>query len=204
MALTLSSSVQQLLLHSSQYFSRGNWQYCQDLRMGSPCEGALCAWLRKIQFNNCILASLNRSVTCSWAAGLCLHAPLLYKRHSQTSKGTALNPCICCLNATVLLQDGLSLEGLEGEVLEVVKEYQGKNLTANLPYKVQLLLDNDGKKSKFFAHLVSPCSPLHAAQMKMCWPELLLLLCGPQLHPAFTVVSSLCAVQAASEIEPLK
>ena len=65
----------------------------------------------------------------------------------------------------MLLQDGLSLEGLEGEVLEVVKECQGKNLTANLPYKVQLLLDNDGKKTKFFAHLVSPCSPVHATQL---------------------------------------
>ena len=151
--------------------------------MGSPSEGALTAWLANFVLDSRILfRSLNRPV--SWAAWVCLHALHVAISGQQ---GRCAQPA--CLNPTVLLQDGLSLEGLEGEVLEVVKEYQGKNLTANLPYKVQLLLENDGKKTKFFAHLVRLCGPVHVTQLKQGCPELLLFLCVPQPHPAPVAVS---------------
>lgn len=49
---------------------------------------------------------------------------------------------------------GLDLEGMEGEVLSYVDDYNGKKLSSNLPVKVRFLLNNDGKETKFFSHLV--------------------------------------------------
>ena len=56
-------------------------------------------------------------------------------------------------------KEGLDLEGMEGEVQAYVDDYKGKKLSSNLPVKVRFLLDNDGKETKFFSHLVSaqPC-----------------------------------------------
>ncbi|KAI5079218.1 hypothetical protein GOP47_0006889 [Adiantum capillus-veneris] len=45
------------------------------------------------------------------------------------------------------------LQGCEGELKDILKSWKGKPLSANLPYKVQFLLDLDGKQVKFFAHL---------------------------------------------------
>lgn len=45
------------------------------------------------------------------------------------------------------------LQGLEGELKEVLKSWKGKPISANLPYKVQFVLDLQGKQVKFFAHL---------------------------------------------------
>lgn len=45
------------------------------------------------------------------------------------------------------------LAGCEGEIKDVLKNWKGKPLSANLPYKVQFVLDIDGKQVKFFAHL---------------------------------------------------
>lgn len=189
MPFTRYSGAQQMLLHSSQHLSSGSWQYCQVVQTGTPSQATLPPWVVIVCVNRFILASLNRPVTCNWAASLLACVCPWCKSGTLRPAWSLLSTSICCLNATVLLQDGLSLEGLEGEVLEVVKEYQGKNLTANLPYKVQLLLENDGKKTKFFAHLVSPCSPVHAICLTQCWPEFLQFLCRPRPDPAPVAVS---------------
>ena len=53
-------------------------------------------------------------------------------------------------------KSGLSLEGMEGTVTAVVKEHKGKELSANLPIRVQFALPAaDGRKeTKLIAHLV--------------------------------------------------
>ena len=55
----------------------------------------------------------------------------------------------------------LSLEGLEGTVTAVVKEHKGKELSANLPIRVQFALPaaDGGKETKLIAHLVRPPPP---------------------------------------------
>ena len=57
-------------------------------------------------------------------------------------------------------KSGLSLEGMEGTVTAVIKEHKGKELSANLPIRVQFILpaDDSGKEGKLIAHLVR--SPL--------------------------------------------
>ncbi|MCO5553570.1 hypothetical protein L7F22_007093 [Adiantum nelumboides] len=45
------------------------------------------------------------------------------------------------------------LQGYEGELKDVLKSWKGKQISANLPFKVQFILDLDGKQVKFFAHL---------------------------------------------------
>lgn len=45
------------------------------------------------------------------------------------------------------------LQGHEGELKDVLKSWKGKPISANLPYKVQFVLDFEGKQVKFFAHL---------------------------------------------------
>lgn len=45
------------------------------------------------------------------------------------------------------------LQGLEGEVKDVLKSWKGKPISANLPYKVQFVLNLEGKQVKFFTHL---------------------------------------------------
>jgi len=52
-------------------------------------------------------------------------------------------------------KEGLDLEGMEGELQGYVDIYKGKKLSSNLPAKIKFLIDNDGKESKFFTHLVS-------------------------------------------------
>lgn len=50
----------------------------------------------------------------------------------------------------------LQLQGREGVVKSIVKKYKGKETSANLPYRIQFELEQEGgKQSKFFAHLVS-------------------------------------------------
>ena len=54
------------------------------------------------------------------------------------------------------LQEGLDLKGLEGELMEVIEKYQGKQLSANLPYKTLFMIPKDGgKDQKLIAHLVN-------------------------------------------------
>ncbi|CAM6090525.1 unnamed protein product [Calypogeia fissa] len=53
----------------------------------------------------------------------------------------------------VLKSPNLNLEGLEGEVKEVLGVYKGKTISANLPIKVQFVIEVEGKPVKFFAHL---------------------------------------------------
>lgn len=52
-------------------------------------------------------------------------------------------------------RDGLDLQGMEGAVLEDVRNFKGTELSANLPWKVQFeAKDGDGKAVKVIAHLV--------------------------------------------------
>ena len=52
----------------------------------------------------------------------------------------------------------LQLNGMEGTVKSIVKKYKGKETSANLPYRIEFLLEkDDGKQQKFFAHVVSTC-----------------------------------------------
>jgi len=50
---------------------------------------------------------------------------------------------------------GLNLEGMEGTVLGVIDKHNGKELSANLPVKVQFKLpaEDGGKEGKLIAHL---------------------------------------------------
>ena len=60
---------------------------------------------------------------------------------------------------------GLKLEGMEGTVSAIVKEHKGKELSANLPVRVQFELPakDGGKETKLIAHLVchTPHTPMH-------------------------------------------
>jgi len=50
-----------------------------------------------------------------------------------------------------------NLEGKEGEVMDVVSLYKGKQTSANLPYKVTFLIPQEGAKDiKLVAHLSAP------------------------------------------------
>ena len=45
---------------------------------------------------------------------------------------------------------------MEGTLIEVIEKYQGKQLSANLPYKTQFMIPKDeGKDMKLIVHLVS-------------------------------------------------
>lgn len=50
---------------------------------------------------------------------------------------------------------GLSLEGMVGEVVSDVRDFKGKEISATLPWKVQFELQGEPetKPIKFFAHL---------------------------------------------------
>lgn len=49
----------------------------------------------------------------------------------------------------------LQLNGMEGVVKNIVKKYKGKETSANLPYRIEFVLEKeDGKQQKFFAHMV--------------------------------------------------
>jgi len=50
-------------------------------------------------------------------------------------------------------KDGLDLNGMTGTVLENVQEYEGKVLSANLPWKVEFSVDAGDKPVKVLAHL---------------------------------------------------
>jgi hypothetical protein len=53
------------------------------------------------------------------------------------------------------MQEGLDLKGMEGELMEVIEKYQGKQLSANMPYKTLFMIPkDDGKDQKLIAHLV--------------------------------------------------
>ena len=59
-----------------------------------------------------------------------------------------------CIPASVL-QDGLDINGMEGTLVEVIEKYQGKTLSANLPYKTQFMIPkDDGSEMKLIVHLV--------------------------------------------------
>ena len=72
--------------------------------------------------------------------------------------------CICQVSCTlqVLVYHApkiseLQLEGKEGTVKQIVKVFKGKELSANLPYKVEFLLEKkEGEKrqQKVWVHLV--------------------------------------------------
>eukprot|EP00270_Netrium_digitus_P008615 TRINITY_DN2587_c0_g1_i1.p1 TRINITY_DN2587_c0_g1~~TRINITY_DN2587_c0_g1_i1.p1 ORF type:complete len:278 (-),score=68.35 TRINITY_DN2587_c0_g1_i1:356-1072(-) len=47
----------------------------------------------------------------------------------------------------------LDLEGYEGEVKDILGDWKGVPVSANLPYKVQFTISVDGADVKFFAHL---------------------------------------------------
>ena len=48
---------------------------------------------------------------------------------------------------------GLDLNGMTGTVVENVQMYQGKELSANLPWKVEFSVENGDKPVKVLAHL---------------------------------------------------
>lgn len=51
---------------------------------------------------------------------------------------------------------GVDLKGMEGQVVSDARQYKGKEISANLPWKVQFEMEAEepGKKNtKFFAHL---------------------------------------------------
>ena len=53
-------------------------------------------------------------------------------------------------------KEGLQLKGKEGTVKQIVKNFKGKELSANLPYRIEFILEvPDAKDVKFFAHMVS-------------------------------------------------
>lgn len=68
-----------------------------------------------------------------------------------------------------LLQEGLDLKGMEGTILDVIEKYQGKQLSANLPYKTQFLIPNEdtGKEQKLICHLVRTLA-YGAAELYTC------------------------------------
>lgn len=51
--------------------------------------------------------------------------------------------------------NGIDLAGKEGVIVKNVANYKDKQLSPNLPYKVQFQLEAEGAPAKFFAHLVS-------------------------------------------------
>ncbi|CAL8463611.1 g3145 [Coccomyxa elongata] len=54
------------------------------------------------------------------------------------------------------LGESFNLEGREGTVLDIVQQYKGKKLSANLPYKVEFMVPVEGSKDvKLIAHLAS-------------------------------------------------
>lgn len=54
----------------------------------------------------------------------------------------------------------LQLKDKEGTVKTIVKHYKGKDTSANLPYRVEFMLELEGgKQQKWFAHLVSLYTP---------------------------------------------
>ena len=68
-----------------------------------------------------------------------------------------LSDCNCIAFILCALQDGLDIKGMEGTLVEVIEKYQGKQLSANLPYKTQFMIPKDeGKDMKLIVHLVSP------------------------------------------------
>jgi hypothetical protein len=68
-------------------------------------------------------------------------------------------------------KDGLNLEGREGVVVENVMNYKGQELSANLPWKVQFLVDGpEGKPVKVLAHLVrAPLLPPLTLRRRARW-----------------------------------
>jgi hypothetical protein len=50
-------------------------------------------------------------------------------------------------------KEGLDLEGLTGTVVENVQVYEGKELSANLPWKVEFSVDGGDKPVRVLAHL---------------------------------------------------
>ena len=50
-------------------------------------------------------------------------------------------------------KEGLDLNGMTGTVVENVQMYEGKELSANLPWKVEFSVENGDKPVKVLAHL---------------------------------------------------
>lgn len=62
---------------------------------------------------------------------------------------------------------------MEGTLVEVIEKYQGKTLSANLPYKTQFMIPkDDGKEMKLIVHLVResavPVMPLRIWYLSHC------------------------------------
>lgn len=76
--------------------------------------------------------------------------------HAQLAPGTKVR-----INTSVVVyhaakhKEGLDIKGYEGVVVSDVRQYNGEELSANLPYKTEVKLSNDeGKGSKLMVHLV--------------------------------------------------
>lgn len=50
-------------------------------------------------------------------------------------------------------KSGLNLQGMSGKVIGDVRQYEGKELSANLPWKVEFEVENEGGTVKVVAHL---------------------------------------------------
>lgn len=76
--------------------------------------------------------------------------------HAQLAPGTKVR-----VSTSVVVyhaakhKEGLDIKGYEGVVVSDVRQYNGEELSANLPYKTELKLSSDeGKGSKLIVHLV--------------------------------------------------
>lgn len=91
--------------------------------------------------------------------------------HAQLAPGTKVR-----VNTSVIVyhaakhKDGLDLKGYEGVVVSDVRQYNGEELSANLPYKTEVKLsDDDGKGSKLVVHLVRAVSVLRVVTCGGVW-----------------------------------
>ena len=79
-------------------------------------------------------------------------------------------------------------------MLDVVRQYKGKELSANLPYKVAFQLDaEDQKPKKFFAHLVGPAA--HTTGLLICL--------SLQTLSSATLCARACRLLSGKVLQPL-
>jgi hypothetical protein len=71
------------------------------------------------------------------------------KHEAKYQKGDKVKVCQSAIVYYVPKTPQLDLQNLEGEVADVLYEFKGKPILANLPYKVKF--EKEGKP--FFAHL---------------------------------------------------
>lgn len=121
----------------------------------------------------------------------------------------ASSPLQCSLPS--VLQDGLDINGMEGTLVEVIEKYQGKTLSANLPYKTQFMIPkDDGRDMKLIVHLVRKfynvthychaVSSLHGATIPYLKPVYGMTL-GDETVQFVACVPQVPQLQAAGEFE---